>query len=365
MNIGIIGGGQLGRMLALAGYPLNHRFVTLEPGDDAPMAQLAPQIRAAYDDAAALDALLAQCDVVTYEFENVPLAAAQHVAARKPLYPPPAALEHAQDRLIEKRFFQRIGARTPAFAAVDSRAALRSALAEIGTPAILKTRRMGYDGKGQWRIASSDAVDALDIPEAAFASGLILEAFAPFKRELSILAVRAIDGATAFYPLCENVHRDGILRVTRAPAAAAPQAEAEALAAKALDALGYVGVLAIELFDCDGDLLVNEMAPRVHNSGHWTIEGAQTSQFENHIRAVSGLPLGSTAARGHAAMINLIGEIPDIHALAVIPGAHVHLYGKTGRAGRKIGHVTVVEESRAALEAKIDVVQRACALPAP
>jgi 5-(carboxyamino)imidazole ribonucleotide synthase len=360
MNIGIIGGGQLGRMLALAGYPLNHRFVTLEPGDDAPMAQLTPQIRAPYDDTAALDRLIAQCDVVTYEFENVPLAAARHVAEHKPLYPPPVALENAQDRLTEKRFFQRIGARTPAFAAVNSPAELRTALAELGAPAILKTRRMGYDGKGQWRITSDDSIEGLQIPESAFAAGLILEAYVPFTRELSILAVRAVDGTTAFYPLCENVHRDGILRVTRAPAHAAPQAEAEALAAKALDALGYVGVLAIELFDCDGELLVNEMAPRVHNSGHWTIEGAQTSQFENHIRAISGLPLGSTASRGFAAMINLIGELPDIGAIAAIPGAHIHLYGKSGRAGRKIGHVTVVEDSHPTIQAKIAAIQTIC-----
>jgi 5-(carboxyamino)imidazole ribonucleotide synthase len=343
MNIGILGGGQLGRMLALAGYPLNRRFITLDPGDGAPMAQLAPQVRADYDDSAALNRLIAQCDVITYEFENVPLAAARHVAARKPLYPPPSALEHAQDRLIEKQFFRGIGARTPDFSPVNSREELRAAIATLGMPSILKTRRMGYDGKGQWRITAADDIDALRIPEATFAAGLILEAFALFTRELSILAARAVDGTTAFYPVCENVHRDGILRMTRAPALNAPQAQAEAVAAKALDALSYVGMLAIELFDVGGELLVNEMAPRVHNSGHWTIEGAQTSQFENHIRAISGLPLGSTEPRGHSAMINLIGDLPDLATLFAIPGAHVHLYGKSPRAGRKIGHVTLVE----------------------
>ncbi len=358
MRIGIIGGGQLGRMLALSGYPLGATFTILEPNRPCPAGQLAEHIAAPYDDKESLGWLIARSDVITYEFENIPIDTARLIAEHAPLYPPPAALMNSQDRLYEKHFFRGIGAQTPAFEPVQSRAQLATALQIVGAPAILKTRTLGYDGKGQWRIASGDQLAALDVPDSAFASGMVLEAQVPFDRELSILAVRGSTGETAFYPLTENTHRDGILRVSRAPAPNAPQAEAERIAAAALDALDYVGVLAIELFEINGALLVNEMAPRVHNSGHWTIEGAHTSQFENHIRALVGLPLGATAARGHAAMVNLIGSEPPLDKLAEIPGLHIHRYGKAPRPGRKLGHVTLVTDTIEALEEGLARVER-------
>ncbi|HWQ12748.1 MAG TPA: 5-(carboxyamino)imidazole ribonucleotide synthase [Roseiflexaceae bacterium] len=357
MLIGILGAGQLGRMLALAGYPLGMRFRFLDPVSSAPAGQLAEQLVAGYDDEAALTRFARGLDLVTYEFENVPVAAARFLERLATVFPPPAALEAAQDRLAEKTFFQRLGIPTPPFAAVDTRPALDAALAAIGLPAVLKTRRLGYDGKGQAVLRAP-----ADVDEAWRTLGgqpLILEGFVDFARELSILAVRGQDGATACYPLVENQHRAGMLRRSLAPAPGVTpelQALAESYASRALDALGYVGVLAIELFETgegrrieDRDLaaahprslVVNEMAPRVHNSGHWTIEGAATSQFENHLRAVAGLPLGATAPRGHAAMLNLIGATPDPAALLALPEAHLHLYGKAPRPGRKLGHVTL------------------------
>lgn len=350
--ISILGAGQLGRMLALAGYPLGLQFRFLDPAPGSPAGQLAPHIVAPYSDMAAQQQLTNGAACVTYEFENVAVNVARALERHVPVFPPPAALEAAQDRLHEKRFFQQLGAATPPFAPVDSLADLRQALNEIGAPAVLKTRRMGYDGKGQIVIRAAEAA------EAAWAAlggqPLILEGFVPFRRELSIIAVRSRTGETAFYPLVENHHREGILRRSVAPAPKVTQelqAEAEWIATRALDALGYVGVLAIELFaitdngrritDNGHTLLINEMAPRVHNSGHWTIEGAETSQFENHLRAILGMPLGSTAARGHSAMLNIIGREPDTTALLAIPGAHLHLYGKLPRAGRKLGHVTL------------------------
>ena len=301
---------------------------------------------------------------MTYEFENVPVAAARFLAERVPVYPPPAALEAAQDRLVEKTFFQKLGVATPPFAPVDSQADLDAAIAQIGLPAVLKTRRLGYDGKGQ--IILREPADAATAWAALGDAPLILEGWVPFERELSILAARGRNGETAFFPLVENHHRDGILRLSLAPAPGitpALQSAAEQIASRALAALDYVGVLAIELFQVTRGLeiggrgwtgasspvprpsslvtVVNEMAPRVHNSGHWTIEGAETSQFEQHLRAVLGLPLGATAARGFSAMVNLIGALPDPAAVLAIPGAHLHLYGKQPRAGRKLGHITL------------------------
>ncbi len=369
--VGILGGGQLGRMLALAGYPLGLRFQVLEPAVAAPAGVLAPQIVAGYDDAAALARLVAAVEVVTYEFENVPVAAARALARRVPVYPPPAALEAAQDRLAEKEFFRSLGIATAPFASVETRADLEAAAAAIGLPAVLKTRRLGYDGKGQALLRSpADLEKGWSLLGGA---PLILEGFVPFVRELSILAARGRDGATVCYPLVENHHRDGILRLSRAPAPGLTpvlQAAAEAIATRAMAALDYIGVLAIELFALEepgprsqgqgggeyglaSGLVVNEMAPRVHNSGHWTIEGAETSQFENHLRAVVGLPLGSTAARGHAAMLNIIGEAPDPAAVLAVPGAHLHLYGKAPRPGRKLGHITLRADDPAAVEAGI------------
>jgi len=352
--IGILGGGQLGRMLALAGYPLDQRFRVLDPTPDAPAGQLAEQIVAPYSDHAALEKFIAGVTVVTYEFENVPVDTTRYLAERVPVYPPPRALEVSQERLAEKNFFQQLNIPTPPFAAVDSRVELDEAVRQIGLPAVLKTRRLGYDGKGQWALrAPTDIENAW---QAANGAPLILEGFVEFERELSLLAVRNGAGEVAFYPLVENHHHAGLLRLSRAPApniAPALQATAEDYARRVLQALDYVGVLAIELFLVSGALLANEMAPRVHNSGHWTIEGAETSQFENHLRAILNWPLGSTACRGSAAMINLIGDLPDLTPILKMSGAHVHLYSKAPRAGRKLGHITLTAPSAELLEARL------------
>ncbi|HZN55291.1 MAG TPA: 5-(carboxyamino)imidazole ribonucleotide synthase [Candidatus Polarisedimenticolaceae bacterium] len=350
--VGVLGAGQLGRMLALAGYPLGLRFVFFDEARDTPSGRLAEQRTARWDDAAALEAFAAEADLVTYEFENVPLATAERIASRVPVFPPPRALATAGDRLAEKTLFRSLEIGTAPFAEVATREDLGRAVESIGLPAVLKTRTQGYDGKGQ-RVLRQPA----DLAPAFAALGgrpLLLEGYVPFARELSILSVRGATGDTAFWPLVQNVHRDGILRLSTAPAADVTPAlfdDAAGIAGKVLEALDYVGVLAIELFQHDGRLLANEMAPRVHNSGHWTIEGARTSQFENHLRAGLGLPLGATDAIGVSAMVNLIAQVPDPSALLEIPGAHLHLYGKTARPGRKLGHVTLVEADRAALEA--------------
>jgi 5-(carboxyamino)imidazole ribonucleotide synthase len=365
-------------MLALAGYPLGLRFRFLDPAPDAPAGQLAEHMAAAYADAAALERFAAGLAAVTYEFENVPVEVARLLERRAPVYPPPAALEAAQDRLVEKRFFQELGIATPPFAPVDTFAGLQAAVEQIGLPAVLKTRRLGYDGKGQ-RVLR-DPSDVAPAWEALAGSPLILEGFVPFERELSILSARGRDGQVAFYPLVENHHRDGILRLSLAPAPGATPAlqhQAEQIAVCAMEALDYVGVLAIELFEIGdrhqaiGDrqalrsyrllpltsrLVVNEMAPRVHNSGHWTIEGAETSQFENHLRAVLGMPLGSTAPRGYSAMVNLVGALPEPAAVLAVPGAHLHLYAKQPRPGRKVGHITVRVDDPATLEERLALV---------
>ena len=313
--VGVIGGGQLGRMLALAGIPLGLSFRFLDPAADAPAGELGELLVGAYDDAELLDRLAHGAAVVTYEFENVPVGAAQRVGA----VPGALALELGQDRLVEKQLFQRVGIPTVAFGSPP-------------LPVVIKSRRLGYDGKGQ-RIERGNYVTG---------DHELVEELVPFERELSLLAVRGADGDTRFWPLIENVHEDGILRSSRAPAAASRQAEAEEYAARLLDALGYVGVLALELFDAGGKLLANEFAPRVHNTGHWTIEGSATSQFENHLRAILGLPLGSTESQP-SLLVNLIGSVPRTEDVLAIPGAHLHLYGKEPRAGRKLGHVTLVE----------------------
>jgi 5-(carboxyamino)imidazole ribonucleotide synthase len=341
-TVGVLGGGQLGRMLALAGYPLGLRFRFLDPSPDAPAGHLGKLLDGAYEDPEVLRRFVAGLDVVTYEFENVPVYSARWLAQRVPVYPPPDALEAAQDRLAEKTLFQRLGIPTPPFAAVGSRAELLSGLERVGLPAFLKTRRFGYDGKGQFLVHQPD--DAVRAWELLGGVPLILEGFVRFERELSVLAVRGRGGEMAFYPLTENHHRDAMLRQSLAPAPdLTPEltAEAETHARRLLEAMSYVGVLAIEFFQAGSRLIANEMAPRVHNSGHWTIEGAETSQFENHLRAVLGLPLGSTAARGHSAMVNLIGTLPDPRLVLSTPGAHLHLYGKSPRPGRKLGHVTL------------------------
>jgi 5-(carboxyamino)imidazole ribonucleotide synthase len=344
-SVGVLGGGQLGRMLALAGYPLGLRFRFLDPSAEACAGQLAEQLVGGYDDITVLERFAEELAVATYEFENVPVETVRTLGEGLSVYPPPAALEVAQDRLSEKRFFRQHGIPTPPFLPVDTREDLSKALRSIGTPAVLKTRRFGYDGKGQVVIDSESEVDAAW--EELGGKSLILEGFVRFDRELSVLAARGRDGEMAFYPLVENHHRGGILRLSIAPAprvAPEMQAAAEGYARRVMESLDYVGLLAIELFEIGGDLLANEMAPRVHNSGHWTIEGAETSQFENHLRAVLGLPLGSTAPRGYSAMLNIIGDLPDTSKVLSFPGAHLHLYGKEPRPGRKIGHITLTAD---------------------
>jgi len=342
VTIGILGGGQLGYMLALAGYPLGLHFRFLDPSPEAPVGRIAQRVTADYTDQAALEKFSSGLELVTYEFENVPVEAANFLAERVPVYPPPAALEAAQDRLAEKSLFRKLGITTAEFAAVSNPAELDAALRTLGLPAVLKTSRMGYDGKGQWilRTAQDVAKAKSEMPSVK----LILERFVPFTRELSVLAVRSRNGETAIYPLVENHHRSGILRLSLAPAPRLDppiQRAAENVAQRVLESLKYVGVLAIEFFEHQGDLLANEMAPRVHNSGHWSIEGAVTSQFENHLRAVLGLPLGSTGLTGHCAMLNLIGDLPESAEVLAVPDAHLHLYGKSPRPGRKLGHVTL------------------------
>jgi 5-(carboxyamino)imidazole ribonucleotide synthase len=342
VTIGILGGGQLGYMLALAGYPLGLHFRFLDPSPEAPVGRIAQRVTADYTDEAALEKFANGLELVTYEFENVPVEAAKFLAERVPVYPPPAALEAAQDRLNEKGLFGKLGIATTEFASVSNARELDAAAKTLGLPAVLKTSRMGYDGKGQWilRTAEDVAKAKSELPDVQ----LILERFVPFTRELSVLAVRSRSGEIAYYPLVENHHRGGILRLSLAPAPRLEphiQRAAEDAARRVLESLKYVGVLAIEFFEFEGRLLANEMAPRVHNSGHWTIEGAITSQFENHLRAVLGLPLGSTGAAGHCAMLNLIGDLPDSPEVLAVPDAHLHLYGKSPRPGRKLGHVTL------------------------
>jgi 5-(carboxyamino)imidazole ribonucleotide synthase len=342
VTIGILGGGQLGYMLALAGYPLGLHFRFLDPSPEAPVGRIAQRVTADYIDQAALEKFASGLELVTYEFENVPVEAANFLAERVPVYPPPAALEAAQDRLAEKNLFRKLGVATADFVAVSNSSELDAALKTLGLPAVLKTSRMGYDGKGQWILRTAQDVSKAksEMPRAEF----ILERFVPFTRELSVLAVRSRNGENAIYPLVENHHRSGILRLSLAPAPRLDppiQRAAENVAHRVLESLKYVGVLAIEFFEYQGELLANEMAPRVHNSGHWTIEGAVTSQFENHLRAVLGLPLGSTGLTGHCAMLNLIGDLPESAEVLAVPDAHLHLYGKSPRPGRKLGHITL------------------------
>ena len=346
MRIGIIGAGQLGQMLALAGYPFALRFLFLDASADAPGAQVGPIITGAFDDPASLERLAAETDVVTYEFENVPVSALQAVAKTRPCNPPVEALRVSQDRLLEKELFGRLGVPTPPFRAVDSLADLRAAVAAIGLPAVLKTRRLGYDGRGQRYLRKSADVDAAW--EAIGGVPLILEGFVDFDREVSIIGARSTRGETRCYPLCGNTHREGILRVTLAPATNARlQKAAERHLRRVMDHFGYAGVLTIEFFVQRGRLVANEMAPRVHNSGHWTIEGAVTSQFENHLRAILGMPLGDTKPVGHAAMVNFIGTMPERDRVLALPGVHHHDYGKSPRAGRKLGHATIVARTAA------------------
>ena len=352
-TVGILGGGQLARMMALAGAPLGLRFLVMDTAADACAGQFAPLLVGDYRDESALAEFASKVDVATFDFENVPAESAEWLAQRVPVFPNPRALAVAQDRLVEKSLFRELGIPVGAFADVGSLDALRIEVDRLGGACILKTRRLGYDGKGQFRIKSPADVEAAwqALGAQAGTVGLIVEAFIPFERELSVVAVRGRDGEFRTWPLTENWHVDGVLSASLAPAQVdAVLAEAAYAHARRLaESLDYVGVFALELFYRDGELLANEMAPRVHNSGHWTIEGAETSQFQNHLRAVLGLPLGETRTLGHACMLNWIGEMPDAASVLQEAGGHWHDYGKEPRAGRKVGHATLRADDAAAL----------------
>ncbi|MEO6718326.1 MAG: 5-(carboxyamino)imidazole ribonucleotide synthase [Novosphingobium sp.] len=341
-TIGILGGGQLGRMLAMAAAQLGYRVHIYSPEPESIAAEVSAAFTCAqWDDAEAMARFAADCAVVTYEFENVPVAPLAALG-ETPLLPHPRALETAQDRLTEKRFVEKLGGCPAPYAPVIAREDLAIAVARIRTPGILKTRRDGYDGKGQWRIYLPGDADALELP----GKPLVYESFVRFMAEFSVLLCRSADGDVRYWASPQNVHADGILARSTVPAAPEVRQQVTAarrLAAKVAEELGYVGVLTLEFFATANGPVFNEMAPRVHNSGHWTIEGAITSQFENHIRAICGLPLGDTklAAKG-VEMHNLIGdEVHDWEKILSDPANHLHLYGKAAaRPGRKMGHVT-------------------------
>jgi 5-(carboxyamino)imidazole ribonucleotide synthase len=355
MQIGILGGGQLARMLAIAGLPLDIRCRFLDPAADAVAGHAGELVVGAYDDEQALAELVDGVRLVTFEFENVPASAARWLLQHADVAPHPDALEAGQDRISEKQLFRKVGMATVDHRAAANREELREAVQEIGAPCLVKTRRLGYDGKGQQLLPpGQDLLQRADVVCARLlqpgTGGLVVERFLAFERELSVLAARGRDGEIVTWPVVENEHRHGILHRTRAPAPDLPghlDTEARQFAAALLEELDYTGVLAVELFEHGGRLLANEMAPRVHNSGHWTIEGAACSQFENHLRAVTGLPLGSTAMNGCATMINIVGARPDMAAVLALPGVHLHDYGKAARPGRKLGHVTCLAEARA------------------
>ena len=353
MIVGIVGGGQLARMLALAGYPLGLRFLVLDPAADACAGQVAELLPGAYDDPAALALLAERAELITFDFENVPVESARFLQQRLPVFPPPTALELAQERYSEKMLFQELGIPTPPFALVDSLADLHAALSRIGLPAVLKTRRLGYDGKGQHLLHGVE--DATNAWASLGRVPLILEGFVAFQHEVSLLAVRSRAGEVSYYPLVENHHQEGILHRSHVPCGVSElESEARGYANRILEHLDYVGVLAVEFFVMGGRLLANEMAPRVHNSGHWTLEGAETSQFENHLRAILGLPLGATSAVGHSTMVNFIGRLPQRSACLHIPGVHFHDYGKAAKAKRKVGHATVRADDPALLQARLE-----------
>ena len=367
-RIGCLGGGQLGRMLALAGYPLGIAMTFLEPQAGSSAGQVADQLVGDYGDPDLLAELGAHSDLVTFEFESVPETSTRALAESCPVFPPPRALLVGQDRLEEKLLFQRLGIPAAAFVPVDNETGLGPALARLGTPSRLKARRLSYDGHGQVPVGAVESAPAAYAQLAGVPC--LLERDVPFSREVSIIGVRGSGGETAFYPLVENHHQNSVLRLSLAPAPGlgpALQTQAEGICQAILSDLGYQGVLAVELFQVGERLLANEIAPRVHNSGHWTMDGADTSQFENHLRAGLGWPLGSTKPRGVSAMINLLGELPDPRLVLGVPGAHLHLYGKEPRPGRKLGHVNITgSDPRAVTAATRELGRRLGAqLPEP
>lgn len=341
-----MGAGQLGRMLALAGYPLGLDFLFLDPAEDAPAGQVAPTLNGAFTDARLLDELAARADVLTFDWENISVDALRALKGDTRIAPPIPALAAAQDRVSEKKLFERLGIPTTRWVAVSSRAQLTRAIRDIGLPAVIKTRRFGYDGKGQAVLKTQE--DAEKAWADLGTQPLLFEELIPFDCEVSIIGARSPRGEVVVYPLNGNVHSEGILRLTRAPYGPPRwQKLAAGYLEKVLKHFRYTGILTIEFFVRGGKLLANEMAPRVHNSGHWTIEGAVTSQFENHLRAILDLPLGSTQPRGYSAMLNLIGTLPTRDALLAESGLHYHDYGKQPRPGRKLGHCTLVEPTAA------------------
>ncbi len=355
MKIGVIGGGQLGRMLALAGTPLGMNFAFLDPAPDACAQALGEHIRADYSDQNHLRQLADEVDLVTFEFESVPAETVAFLSQFVPVYPSAESLRIARDRWFEKSMFRELGIPTPEFANILSQADLNDAVATIGLPAVLKTRTLGYDGKGQKVLRQPEEVT--DAFAELGSVPCILEGFVPFSGEVSLVAVRGREGETRFYPLVHNTHEAGILRLSVASSAHPLQSLAEDYVRRVLEKLNYVGVLAFEFFEVDGGLKANEIAPRVHNSGHWTIEGAECSQFENHLRAVAGLPLGSTAKVGESAMLNFIGSVPDVSAVIAVEDCHLHHYGKAFKAGRKVGHATLRCVDQATLAARISDVE--------
>ncbi len=339
MNIGILGGGQLARMMAQAGAPLGLKFMFLCPDSQACAAPFGEHLCAPYDDKSARERLARWADVVTYEFENIPLSLVESLEQQVPLHPASSVLSVARDRMSEKLLFHSLGIPTAKFAPVDSLEMLTSAIGDIALPAILKKRTQGYDGKGQALLRKES-----DLPAAWQEIGkvpCIVESMVAFRRELSIIGARNQKGDMVFYPVSENHHRDGILRLSISRLDDAMQVGAEAKIRSIMDNLGYVGVMALELFQVGEELFANELAPRVHNSGHWTIEAVEASQFENHLRAICQLPLGKTSSSHTTAMVNLIGHLPAEAQIRNIPGASLHLYGKSERPGRKVGHVTL------------------------
>ncbi|MGB5689439.1 MAG: 5-(carboxyamino)imidazole ribonucleotide synthase [Woeseiaceae bacterium] len=355
MRIGIIGAGQLGQMLGHAARDLGVECRFLDPADSPPAADCGEVIQRSFDDAEALAELAATCDVITYEFENVPVEALQKIDSDVPVFPPANALRHAQDRLAEKRLFEQLEIPLPGYRTIDSRADMAAAVDALGLPVVIKTRRLGYDGKGQFVIKDRNAIDAAW--KELGGTALIAEQWVAFDYEVSCIGVRNRDGDIAIYPLSHNIHEGGILRTSRSPVEIPALTEkAEGYMRRMLGHLDYVGVLALELFVKGDELLANEYAPRVHNSGHWTIEGSATSQFENHIRAVTNRSLGSTASLGHAGMINLIGDIPD--AARALESGKLHDYGKTARPGRKLGHITVTAATAAERDELVDRISQ-------
>jgi len=353
--VGILGGGQLGRMLGLAGIPLGFRFLFLDPAADACAAATGRLLEAGFDDEAAARDLARQVDLATFDFENVPEATARAFEEICPLFPASNALGASQDRLVEKDLLQGLGAALPAYHPVASRPELLEGLDRLGYPAVLKTRRFGYDGKGQAVLRDSEDLERAW--QQLGGSPLILESFVPFDAECSLIGVRGRDGGTKFWPLTRNVHADGILALSLPGVFGDElQRRAEAIMSRLMDHLQYVGVLTIEFFLEDGELLFNEFAPRVHNSGHWTIDGAECSQFENHLRAIGGLPLGSTGMVAPSLMFNWIGAMPALARALRVPGLHWHDYGKQPRPGRKIGHATLTAASMAELRERAEQV---------